>query len=488
MINIKSSVRYLLGIFGILLMFVGGLMLLPLLALPFYPDELKFTLCFVVPAVAAMLIGFLLKLLRPKYDAKLIPRQGAVIVVGIWISAALFSSLPFLLSGMLNFPQAFFEAMSGWTTTGLSVVDVTTAPHIFLLFRTTMQFFGGLGFILIVVSVLSETFGMRLYSAEGHSDKLLPNLAKSARMILMIYMGYFVAGTMLYIIFGMPVFDAINHSMAALSTGGFSTKTDSIGAYGSLPIELVTLVLMLLGTTNFLIHLMLIRRNFRKILRLSEPRFMLLLLGIFIPLVAVVALIDVYGSFGEAIRVSLFNITSALSTTGFSTVGFENWPAFGWLILIVMMLIGGGAGSTAGGIKYGRIYVMLKMFVWSIKRRFLPEHTVSEVSIVRPGGKTYIETEMYSEAANYVFLYMVILLTGTGILAACGYSFTESLFEYASALGTVGLSVGVTAPDMPSVGMWAMIVGMLLGRLEIYVVFIGFIKVGKDLKRLMVRK
>lgn len=488
MIGIKSSIRYLFGIFGVLLIFVGGLMLLPLLALPFFPDELNHTFSFVIPAVAAMLIGFMLKLLRPKYDAKLTLRQGAVIVVGIWISAALFSSLPFLLSGMLNFSQAFFEAMSGWTTTGLSVVDVTAAPHIFLLFRTTMQFFGGLGFILIVVSVLSETYGMRLYNAEGHADKLLPNLAKSARMILAIYMGYFLAGTLLYIIFGMPVFDAVNHSMAALSTGGFSTKVDSIGAYGSLPIELVTIVLMLLGTTNFLIHLMFIRRNFRKILRLSEPRFMLLLLGIFIPLVAVVSLIGVYGSFGEALRVSLFNITSALSTTGFSTVSFNNWPSFAWLILIVMMIIGGGAGSTAGGIKYGRIYVMLKAFVWNLKRKFLPEHTVSEISINRPEGKVYVEPGIFSEAANYVFLYIVILLTGTGILAAYGYSFQDSLFEYASALGTVGLSVGVTTPDMPVVGLWAMIVGMLLGRLEIYVVFIGVIKIAKDLKKGLKRK
>jgi len=488
MISKSESARNIFGIFGILLIFVGGLILLPLLALPFYPEELDQALYFVIPAAAAILIGFLLKLLRPRYDIKLNLRQGAAIVLGIWVSAALFSSLPFMLSGMLNFTQSYFEAMSGWTTTGLSVVDVTTAPHIFLLFRSIMQFFGGLGFVLIVVSALSETFGMRLYSAEGHSDKLLPNLAKSSRMIIAIYMGYFIAGTILYVIAGMPVFDAVNICMAALSTGGFAVTPDSIAAYHSFIIELITIVLMILGATNFLIHLLLIRRKFRKIINLSELKFMLFLLGVSIPLVAVVSLKDLYGNFGEALRVSLFNITSALTTTGFQTVSYSNWPAFAWLILIVMMIIGGGAGSTAGGIKYGRVYVMLKAFVWNMKRKFLPEHAVGNISINRPEGKVYIEPEIYSEAANYVFIYTIILLAGTGILSAYGYSFQDSLFEYASALGTVGLSVGVTTPDMPAVALWSMTVGMLLGRLEIYVVFIGMIKIAKDIKIVIKRR
>ncbi len=175
-----------------------------------------------------------------------------------------------MLAGMLNFTQAYFEAMSGWTTTGLSVVDVTKAPMLFLFFRSVMQFFGGFGIVLVVVSALSESLGMRLYTAEGHNDKLLPNLAKSARMILKIYVGYFIAGTVLYVIFGMPVFDAVNHCMAALSTGGFSTKADSIGAYNSLPIELVTVILMLLGETNFFANMLLVRRKFRAFFRLGD--------------------------------------------------------------------------------------------------------------------------------------------------------------------------------------------------------------------------
>jgi trk system potassium uptake protein TrkH len=482
------SIRNFFSIFGVLIMMVGGLILLPLVALPFYPQEVGWSVCFLLPAGIAILAGFLLKRLDPGQEIALSLKQDAVIVVGVWIVGTLFSSMPFVLSGMLDFSQAYFEAMSGWTTTGLSVVDVTAAPHVFLLFRSMMQFFGGLGFILLVVSALSETFGMRLYTAECHSDKLLPNLARSARMIFKIYIGYFIAGVVLYVWAGMPVFDAVNISMAALSTGGFAVTPDSIAAYNSFPIELISVVLMILGATNFLAHMLLIKRKFKTFFRIGETRFMFLLLGILIPLVAVVSLQSVYDNLGEAFRVSLFNITSALTTTGFSTVAYNNWPAFSWLILVAMMIIGGGIGSTAGGIKYGRIYLLLKMFFWNLKRKFLPERSINELSIYRPEGKVYVTNDFYADAANYFFLYLFVLFIGTGLLASLGYSFQDSLFEFTSALGTVGLSVGVTTPDMPPLALWTMTAGMLLGRLEMYVIFIAVIKVSKDIKKLAVSR
>lgn len=231
-INYKEI--YILQYIGVMLMFVAGVILFPLIILPFYQEEIKYLFCFVVPAGIAWLPGFALSKIHIPEDYRLSVGSDAIIVVGIWLLAAFFSALPFMLAGMLNFTQAYFEAMSGWTTTGLSVVDVTNAPQLFLFFRSVMQFFGGFGIVLVVVSALSESLGMKLYTAEGHNDKLLPNLAKSARLILKIYAGYFIAGTILYIVFGMPPFDAVNHSMAALSTGGFSIKADSIGAYNNL--------------------------------------------------------------------------------------------------------------------------------------------------------------------------------------------------------------------------------------------------------------
>ncbi|OGO78915.1 MAG: hypothetical protein A2Y23_00210 [Clostridiales bacterium GWB2_37_7] len=476
-----GSYKVALGYIGVLTMITGGIMLLPLFVILGFPDELGHVQNFIIPAALAFLTGFLLSLfIRGEKKQQLTLRQDTVIVVAVWLLAAFFSSMPFMLSKQLNFTQAFFEAVSGWTTTGLSVVDVTVTPKIYLMFRSIMQFFGGVGLVLVMLSALSGTYGMRLYNAEGHSDKLLPNLVKSARVIMSIYAGYVVAGTILYVIFGMSLFDAINHSIAALSTGGFSTQVDSIGAYKSLPIELITIILMLLGTTNFAAHLVLISGKFRSFIKIGEIRFMLLLLGLAIPIMAFVSLNGIYGSAAQGLRISAFQIVSALSTTGFSTVGFNNWLPLPIFLIVILMLIGGGAGSTAGGIKLYRIYLMVKAFLWNLRRKFLPEHLVNEDVVYRPEGKLFIEEKHISEASNYAFIYMVMLFLGVGVMLANGYSLQDSLFEFASSLGTVGLSIGITLPSTPPIVLWTQIVGMLFGRLEIYVIFIAGIKIFKD--------
>lgn len=479
----KYESIYALKYIGFMLMTVAGVILLPLLVLPFYPSEINNILYFIIPAAAAWIIGFSLSKIYVPEDYRLSIGNDAVIVVGTWLLATLFSAFPFLLSKMLNFSQAYFEAMSGWTTTGLSVVDVTKAPHIFLMFRSIIQFFGGVGIVLVAVSALSENLGMNLYTSEGHNDKLLPNLARSSRLILKIYLGYFLAGTILYVVFGMPVFDAVNHSMAALSTGGFSTQPLSIGAYNSFPIELITVILMLLGATNFFAHMLLIKGKVSSVLKLGETKFMLILLAAAIPIVALMSLYKVYGSFTSALRISFFNIISALTTTGFATVSYNEWPDSAWLAMIILMTVGGGIGSTAGGIKSGRVYLILKQIGWSVRRKFMPERMVNKPLIYKPDGKKTISPEMYLEASNYAITFIIILFIGTSILIFTGYSLKASLFEFSSALGTVGLSIGVTSIDTPAVALWTMTIGMLFGRLEIFVVFYAVIKIISKAKK-----
>lgn len=486
--KLLKSYQVVVGYIGVLIMVAGGLLLLPLIALFAYPEELCYAPDFMIPAAISFIAGFLLsRFIGEDKNQKLTLRQDTVIVVSVWLLATFFSALPFMLSKQLNFTQAYFEAVSGWTTTGLSVVDVTVTPKIFLLHRSLMQFFGGVGLVLVMLSALSGTYGMRLYNAEGHSDKLLPNLAKSARIIMSIYAGNVLAGIILYVIFGMPPFDAINHSIGALSTGGFSTRTDSIGAYKSLPIELITIILMLLGTINFAAHLLLIKGKFKSFFQIGEIRFMIVFLGVSIPVTAFVSLYGLYGSLPEGLRISAFQLVSALSTTGFSTVSFDRWPAFANFVLIIAMLIGGGTGSTAGGLKQNRIYVLFKALFWNLKRKFQPEHIVREEFIYRPEGKVYIDEKKLVEIYNYTFSYMILFFIGVGILTAYGYSIRDSLFEFSSALGTVGLSIGVTLPTTPAVVLWTETLGMLFGRLEIYVIFIAVIKVIKDSGRIIAR-
>lgn len=468
---------------GVMLVFVAGIILLPILVLPFYPEEALYISCFLIPAAVAGTAGIFMNRIRVPEDYRITAGNAATIVVGTWCIAAFFSALPFMLAGTLNFTQAYFEAMSGWTTTGLSVIDVSESPRIFLIFRSIIQFFGGVGIVLIVVSALSESFGMTLFASEGHNDKLLPNIAKSARLIMKIYSGYFVAGTLLYVAFGMPVFDAVNHSMAALSTGGFSTKTLSIGAYDSLSIELVTVILMLLGSTNFYANMILVRGRFREFFRMGETKLMLSMTAALVPVVAYLSLFGLYGSLSSALRISFFNLISALTTTGFSTVSYNDWPDFAYLVIIVLMVVGGGIGSTAGGIKLGRINILFRQNIWLLKRKFMPERMVNKPAVYRPEGKTSIQPELYLESANYALTFMAFLLIGTCILTLSGYGLKDALFEFASALGTVGLSVGVTGIHTPPVALWTMTFGMLLGRLEIFVVFYSIINVARKFCR-----
>ncbi len=236
-----------------------------------------------------------------------------------------------------------------------------------------MQLMGGAGLAVIALSSILPMQGMGLYMAEARSDQLLPHVQRSTQMIMKIYLGYITGGVILYYLVGMSLFDAINYSIAAISTGGFSTVQASIGHWNSIPVELVTIVLMFLGTINFATHFTLLQGKFKTFFRNGEIRLMGLLLLISIPLVSFVGLNGLYGNMGENVRNSVFQLVSALSTTGFGTIDFATCPIFANLFVIFFMLIGGGTGSTAGGIKQFRIYIVLKSIYWEIKQHFSPK-------------------------------------------------------------------------------------------------------------------
>lgn len=487
--QLKERYQLIIGYVGTIMIGIGLALLLPLLLLPVYKTEINEIAYFIIPAVIAIGLGYgMRRIMKYGEDATLTLHEGGVIVLLAWISSTVFSALPFIISGKLNFTQAIFEAVSGLTTTGLSVVDVTKTSHMFLLWRSIMQFIGGAGLAVIMLSAIIGPHGLGLYYAEGRSDKLLPNVAKSTKLIMIIYIGYITSGTFLYIIAGMHWFDAINHAIAAVSTGGFSTEPASIGAYKSLTIELITIILMILGTTNFAAHYVLLKGEVRRFFQIGEIRFMFLTLAIAIPLGAYFSLIKLYGAVGKGVRIALFEFVSAITTTGFSTVGYGDWDSFGIFLMIILMIIGGGAGSTAGGLKQYRVYVMLKSLFWNIKGYLLPQNVVRQDYVIRPEGKYYVSKDHALEVSNFAMLYMITYVIGVMVLLLHGYSLQDSLFEFASSLGTVGLSVGITAFNAPKVVLWAESVGMMLGRLEFLVVFFAGLKIIRDLGIISKRK
>jgi trk system potassium uptake protein TrkH len=471
---------------GVIVFIVGLIILSPLICLPFYTKETILGWAFVGPGLLILLFGWLLtRLFSPKEPFDLTYKEGAIIIVFSWTTAILAGAIPFLITLDLNFTQAVFESTSGWTTTGLSVVDVTAAPHMVLFYRSVLQFAGGAGFAIIMLSALAGPAGTGLSAAEGRDAQLVPNIRRSAELVLSIYACYALIGIVSLHVAGMGWFDALNHAFTAVSTGGFSTRPQSIGYWNSPSVEAVAIVLMLLGATNFLTSYMLLKRKFKLIKRNGELRLELALILFCIPLLFFGVTENLYPSLNKALRVTIFEVVSALSTTGFSTAGYENWGDLGWFVITVLMLIGGGTGSTAGGLKQYRIYILYRGLLWEFRRRILPQKVVTEPDVWHGEQRMFISDEHLRHASLFVFLYFAIFTFGGIIISAYGYSLKESLFEFASTVGTVGLSAGITAANAPSGILWTQIICMLLGRLEFFAIIVGTIKLVRDVRSMV---
>lgn len=473
--------RMLLGFAGSIIIMVGVLNLIPLLLLLFYPDEIHAAPGFIITGLPILASGVLL---RRRFSIKALDsirvQEGAVIVALTWLFSSLTGSVPLMMEANLNFSQAIFESTSGWTTTGLSMVDVEASTHLVLFYRSLMQLAGGAGLAIITLSAVAGPIGYGLSVAEGRSDQLAPHVRRSTNLVLSLYSGYIVFGILALRLAGMDWFDAINHSFCALSTGGFSTRVESIGYWNSPTIEAVTIVLMLLGTINFLTAYTLLRGKLRAVHKNGELRLLAVLVVVVSFSLLTMVTTSLYPSLEKSVRVALFETISAASTTGYSSVGYLDWPDFGWLLLIALMIIGGGAGSTAGGIKQYRIYILYKAIRWELRKSFMPTHAVNEPAVWRGDKRELLNDFQVRQVSLFIGLYVSVFVLGAAITAAHGYSLSQSLFEFASSLSTVGLSVGVTAPDMPLGLMWTQTLAMLLGRLEFFALIVGLAKLFRD--------
>lgn len=541
----------LLGYFGIFLLFTGVMVLLPLLMLIFYPGEREMYKAFLFPGASAFGLGAILSLLifRRK-QGKLTAIQDLVLLIGVWFLVILFSSIPYLFYGY-NFTQAFFESTSGYTSTGLSIMDwnkeiidlgngtTDVASHMLFFHRALSELIGGIGLVLVVSSAVSEKSGLNIYLLEGHNDKLLPNLAKSARLIFSLYLGYILLGGILYICVGVTPFDAFTHAMTAVATGGFSTKSNNIntlvqevsinGAWRGISVEVISEVLMLLGGTNFVIHYSLLRGKF-KVLRHFEFMVFVAIL-VFIWPFMIVGMTKYYGgNVAAGFRYGTFEMISGLSTCGFQAVdsyqahivgtgtygyttlpssltplqamnNYSNgsmiqFPTYLLILLGICMTIGMQNGSTSGAIKQNRIALAGIDILSRIRNAIgIPERRQVR-TIYRFGTKTRIEKEEITEAETFIGFYLFFLLLGTTIIATItnsldiprgdgtGFSFTwtDCFFEFSSCLGTVGLGCGITCNTTIPAILWIEIVGMLLGRLEIFVYFTLFGKIIRHIR------
>lgn len=466
---------------GLMFVVCGCLMLSPLLILFAWPEEIPMAWAFAAPACVLIGMGLIMRYrFKPASHVVLSVQEGGIIVLFSWIAACLFAAFPFVALIGFNFTQAVFESVSGWSTTGLSLVDVLAAPHLILIWRSITQYAGGAGLAIIMLSAIAGPTGSGLTLAEGRTDQLVPNVRESAKRVMFLYVGYATYGIIAYVLAGMTPFEAVNHSFTAVATGGFSTRPESIGYWDSALIETITITLMILGNLNFLTAYLILKGKLGVVFRNGEIRVLFVAVCSGAVIIWIFGVLDLYPTWSKAWRVSIFECVSAISGCGFTATTYTNWRGISYMILTILMIIGGATCSTSGGLKQYRVYLLYKTIIWEIKQALLPRSAVIENFVWQGESKDYIKDKRIVQATAYVYLYILSFLIGSAILASYGFSMTDAMFEFSSAQGTVGLSVGITKLTSPPFLLWTEIIGMFLGRLEFFIVFVGIFKIARD--------
>ena len=470
--------RYILHTIGVLLLFFGGTMLLPLIYELFIMDRNLMPL--VEGMVATLVSGALLVgLFRHEKTETMSQREGMAIVAIGWTAIGLFGALPFYFSSAsFTFVDAFFESVSGFTTTGSSILtDIEGLSHGLLLWRSFIQWLGGMGIIVLSIAILPflGVGGMQLYKAEVPSpvpDKLKPRIRDTAAILWKVYALFTVAEVLLLLAGGMNLFDAMNHAFTTMPTGGFSTKNASVAHFDSVYIDVVITLFMLLAGINFSLHYQLLKGRPLAFWRDSECRFYLALCLILTLMVGYDVYRTVYPDAGQALRYAAFQVVSIVTTTGYATADYELWPGMSQIIIFLCMFIGASAGSTGGGMKCLRIMLGFK---YCYKELFAMIHPRA-VSHIKIAGKTVPE-DVVRSVLGFLALYMLLFALSTILLAGIGVDFVTALGAVAATIGNIGPGFGMVGPvenfaQIPYWGKWLLAWCMLLGRLEIYTLII----------------
>ena len=434
-------------------------------------------------SIITFLVGIVLYVGFKKENIIINLRQAFLLTILSWLLIAFFGSLPFIYgSSSLNFTDAFFESVSGITTTGSTVIsnlDVLTEG--ILIWRSLLQWFGGVGIIVLAVAILPtlQIGGMQLLHME-HDDpyeKTLPRINKFIFEIIILYFGLTILCLFSYYFFGMSGFDSLIHSMTTISTGGFSNKSLSFGYFDSHTLEIISIIFMTLGSLPFVVFIKFIHGQKKSIIKDDQIRlFIFLLISIiFISVFWVKHYLNIEWS--SALRLTTFNITSILTGTGYTSTNYNNWGGFGLIIVLMIMFVGGCAGSTTGGIKIFRFQILFRGVRLQIKKLTKPH----AIFLMKFNKKTVTENT-YTSIISFFFIYVLLFILSSLILSLLGSDFLTALSASASAISNVGPGIGeVVGPNgnyssINEIGKWVLALTMLIGRLEIFTILVLFSK------------
>nr|WKN38741.1 TrkH family potassium uptake protein [Tunicatimonas sp. TK19036] len=472
--------KVLFNILGVILVFMAGFMVL-CLPVSFYYKSQDWPALLYSAGITLAVGGGTWLVTRNQSDRELRRRDGYLLVTVSWLLISFFGSLPYLLSGAIpTYPDAFFESMSGFTTTGATILtDIEVVPRGILFWRSLTQWIGGMGIIVLAVAILPilGIGGMQLFQSEAPGitpDKLKPRIRDTAKRLWAIYVILTLVETVLLWVGGMSFYDAINHGLTTMATGGFSPKNASVAYYDSAYIQYVMTIFMFLAGTSFTLTYFMLKGEFRKAWQNEEFRNYLWFVAIMTVITTVGIAISTENNWEASFRYAVFQVISVVSTTGYITADYTAWMPLLTILFFLLMFTGASAGSTAGGVKIVRHTILLKNSVLEMKRQIHP----SAVIPVRYNGNAVTQDIAFNVLAFFI-IYITIFALGSAMMALSGVDFMTAIGAVATSLGNIGPGIGTVGPvdnfaHLPAFAKWLLSFLMLLGRLELFTVLMLF--------------
>lgn len=486
----KVNYRIIAKAIGILIAIEGFFMLLSLPFSMYYsaPDFGQIHLFetekdfwpLLLSGISLVIIGLIILAIYRRASTAMSKREGFIIVSFSWVVISFFGAFPFFLNGYItNYSDAFFETMSGLTTTGATILnDIEGMPKGLLFWRSMTHWIGGMGIIVLSLAILPffGIGGMSLFVAEVPGptpDKLHPRITATAKRLWGIYVLLTFTETLLLMAGGMDLFNGLTHAFGTMATGGFSPSNTSIAEFSPY-IQYVVVIFMIFAGTNFTLHYLALHGKPKDVFKNEEYRYFLTIIGVFTLILTLALALNNYADWEQSFRDALFQVVSIVTTTGYITSDYLIWPGSVWVIIFILMFIGGSAGSTGGGIKVMRQMLIFKNSFLELKRLVHPNAIIP----VRFNGKTVGQNVIYNVMAFFV-IYMIIFGISLIVMAAMGLDFETMVGVVAASLGNIGPGIGGVGPvenyaAIPVVGKWFLSFLMLIGRLELFTVLILF--------------
>ena len=459
---------------GILQIILGIFMSVPIITQYLYTE---IDSSFIISSIITLIFGSLFLISNLDYEKKIDLHQAFLITSLSWISVAIFGSLPFFFSNLnLSFTDSFFESMSGITTTGSTIItNLENAPKSILIWRALLQWLGGIGIIVMAITLmpLMNVGGMLLFKVlnSDSSNEVLPSSKEISIKLILIYVSLTLACALSYKLFGMNKFDSLTHSMTTIATGGFSNYNESIGYFNNGKIEIIAIIFIILGSIPFISYIKYLSGNKKIFLEDSQ-------ITTFIKLIIISVLLLFFylflknGVFSlSEIRSIIFNVVSVLTGTGYVTKEFDQWGSFPLFYFLILMFIGGCAGSTACGIKIFRVQILFRFIINQLKKIIYPRG----IFIIKYENNN-VDDKFLASIISFIYLYIIIFFVLTALLTLTGLDFITSISGAATSISNVGPGLGsIIGPNgnfslLPDVSKWILSLGMILGRLELFAI------------------